>query len=277
MSGSHPGLAEGSVVIVTGAARGTGAATAELFVAEGASAVYLVDLRVEEGRSVAERLGPTAHFVELDVTDPAAWEGVRADVVDRCGRIDVLVNNAAVLHLGTVEHTTVDQLRRVLDVNVAGTFAGVQAVVPAMRAQGGGAIVNVASVDALQGMNGVSAYAASKWAVRGLTKNAAIELGQYGIRVNSVHPGGMYTAMGGSDRQTEEELNATVYRQFPIPRVGHPEEVAQVQGHLRGCDWCERFGSQMGEVVGKLRRELATPPDAGPDVARRLMERLDLD
>ena len=187
-------LLEGSVAIVTGAARGTGAAIARRFVAEGAT-VVLADVRVEEGTATAAALGPAASFRELDVTDPAGWAALVAEVIATHGRIDVLVNNAAILHLGSIEQTSIDDVRRVFDVNAAGAFAGIAAVVAPMTAQGGGSIVNIASIDALQAMNGLSAYAASKWALRGLTKAAAIELGRAGIRVNAVCPAGGNPAM----------------------------------------------------------------------------------
>ena len=164
---------EGKIVLVTGAARGTGAVVAEKFAAEGAK-VVATDVR--DGPDI-ER---------LDVTSEADW----ARVVGGLDRVDVLVNNAAILHLGNIEKTPPDVFRRVLEVNCLGPFLGIRAVAPVMRAHGGGAIVNVGSIDSMTGMNGVSAYGTSKWGVRGLTKCVAMELGRDGIRVNTVCPAG---------------------------------------------------------------------------------------
>jgi 3alpha(or 20beta)-hydroxysteroid dehydrogenase len=220
------GRLSGKTAIVTGGARGLGAATVRLFVGEGARVVF-GDVLVAEGRALAEELGAAAHFLEMDVRDEAHWARA-VEQAETLGPLNVLVNNAAVVHMAALTETTSEDYLRVTGINQFGTFLGIRSAVEPMKRAGSGSIINVSSIDGLHSAAGLSAYSSSKWAVRGLTKNAAIELGQYGIRVNSVHPGGMYTAMGGSDRQTEKEMNATVYRHFPIPRVGHPEEVAQV-------------------------------------------------
>ena len=186
----------GRVAIVTGAARGTGAAIARRLVERGAT-VFLGDVREEDGAKVAEALGERAQFVAHDVTrrGEGARSGERA--LDAAGQLDVLVNNAAVLHLGTIEQTSEDVLRRLLEVNTIGPYLGIRAVLPAMRRQGRGSIVNVGSIDSLIGMNGISSYCASKWGLRGLAKSAALELGRDGIRVNSVCPAGGNVEMYG--------------------------------------------------------------------------------
>ena len=190
------GQLDGKVAIVTGAARGTGAMTARRMVAEGAT-VILGDLRHEEGEKVAAELGANAHYAPLDVTDEAAWDSVVAQTLEAHGRVDVLVNNAAILHMGTIEKSSPEKFREVLEVNTVGPFLGIRAVVGPMKEQGSGSIVMVNSVDGLMGMNGVPAYAASKWGLRGLAKCAGLELGRAGIRVNSVCPAGGNPEMFG--------------------------------------------------------------------------------
>ena len=181
------GRLQGKTAFVTGAARGTGEATARLFVGEGAR-VVLADVLDERGRALASELGAGAAFEHLDVGAEEDWERAVTSAVARFGGIDVLVNNAAVLHLASLEDTGRADFERLVRVNQLGPFLGMRSVVPVMREAGGGSIVNIASVDGLQGKNGVAAYASTKWAVRGLTKVAAAELGKWGIRVNAVCP-----------------------------------------------------------------------------------------
>jgi 3alpha(or 20beta)-hydroxysteroid dehydrogenase len=223
-------LLEGKTAIVTGAARGTGAAIARRFAAEGAR-VVLADVRVEEGQATTGRIGLGASFRALDVTDEAGWAELVTDVVTTHGRIDVLVNNAAILHLGAIADTSLDEFRRVFDVNAAGAFAGIAAVAPQMTTQGGGSIVNIASIDALQGMNGLSAYTTSKWAMRGLTKAAAVELGRAGIRVNAVCPAGGNPAMYEPWGERLAEIGPAIAGYMDkraIPREATTAEIAAV-------------------------------------------------
>lgn len=178
---------EDKVAIITGAARGTGEATARLFVEEGAR-VALADVADERGEALAKELGDAAAFVHLDVTSEEDWRRAVEATLARFGRLDVLVNNAGVLHMAAIVDTALADYERVIRVNQVGPFLGMRAVAPALREGGGGAIVNVSSVDGLRAHNGIVAYAASKWALRGMSKVAAIELGRFGIRVNTVCP-----------------------------------------------------------------------------------------
>jgi 3alpha(or 20beta)-hydroxysteroid dehydrogenase len=175
------------VAIVTGAARGVGAEIAARMASAGAF-VVVTDVNEEAGIQTAADIGDNAEFMLLDVTDETDWRRVCAATVSRHGSIDILVNNAGRLHLGTIEGTTPEQARAVFDVNLLGPFLGIRAVTPTMKQRGRGSIVNISSLDGLIGMNGVGAYAASKWGLRGLARSAALELGRDGIRVNNVCP-----------------------------------------------------------------------------------------
>ncbi len=178
---------EGKIAIITGAARGTGEQTARLFVDEGAR-VVIADVLEAEGRAVAEDLGDHAAFVRLDVTSEQSWVEVVEETKERFGGPTVLVNNAGLLHMKALVETDAADVERLWRVNALGPFLGTKAVAKAMQAAGGGSIVNVASVDGLTVKNGLAAYAPTKWALRGLTRVAALELGQMGIRVNVVCP-----------------------------------------------------------------------------------------
>ncbi len=243
---------DGKVAMVTGAARGQGAAEASLFVEEGAK-VVLTDVLDDLGQRTASALGPNALYLHHDVAAEAEWETVVRETVERFGRLDILVNNAAILHLAALEETTLADFERVVAVNQVGTFLGMRTAVGPMRAAGGGSIVNVSSVDGIVGMNGVAAYAATKFAVRGLTRVGALELGKYGIRVNSLHPGGVDTPMGAPPEATATEKDA-FFAHHPIARVGQPRELAQVALFLASDDssYCTgaEFVADGGQIAG---------------------------
>ncbi len=181
------GRLEGKVAIITGAARGTGAETARVFAEEGAT-VWIADLLDDLGAVVAAELGDRGRYLHLDVSSETEWANAIETILARDSRVDVLVNNAAVLHFGPLTETTVSDFERLIRVNQIGPFLGIRAVFEAMKQQGGGSIVNISSVDGYIAKNGVAAYASTKWALRGLTRVSAIELGCYGIRVNAVCP-----------------------------------------------------------------------------------------
>jgi len=218
------GRMQDRIAIITGGARGMGAATVRLFAREGAK-VVIADVLEEEGRALAAELGGDAMFQRLDVSSEADWTALTEAVLARHGRIDALVNNAAVVAFAPITALTVEMIDRVLGINVKGTMLGLKHVGGAMCAAGRGAIVNISSVDGLRGANALSLYSSSKWAVRGLTKTAALEFGHQGVRVNSVHPGGVNTLMGNPQALEGEAKNAG-YERVPLQRIGEPEEIA---------------------------------------------------
>jgi 3alpha(or 20beta)-hydroxysteroid dehydrogenase len=209
----------GKRALVTGAAAGIGAATVRRFVEEGAE-VILADIAEADGRALAADLD--AHFELLDVRDEAAWSAV----MKRTAGLDVLVNNAGVVELGGVTEMDEASFRRVLDVNTVGVYLGMRTVVPSMRSRGGGSIVNISSVAGMVGNPYSIGYAASKWAVRGMTKSAAVDLAQYKIRVNSVHPGVIRTPMSASVDPAKTSGSS------PLERLGEPVEVANLIVYL---------------------------------------------
>jgi len=220
------GRLAGKVVLVTGAAQGTGEGAVRRVVAEGGRAL-VADVQVERARAVAASLGDAARFLELDVGSEPSWQRAVTAALAAFGRLDGLVNNAGVLWMGALEHTPVEQMERVLRVNLLGTMLGTKAVVPALRAAGGGSIVNVTSIEALGGMNSVAAYTASKWGARGFTKSAAIELGRDNIRVNCLCPS---SGNPGMSAPFADQVDVKRYMRHSPPPVlregGNPGEVA---------------------------------------------------
>jgi len=215
----------GRIAMISGAARGMGAATARAFVTEGAK-VLIGDVLACDAKALADELGEAAMFCPLDVSSEDDWRAALVAAEERFGAVDVLVNNAGIQCFKSLLQTDKKSFKQVLDVNLVGTFLGLRHVGEAMVRRGRGSIVNICSVDALRGANGYSAYIASKWGVRGLTRNAALEFGPRGVRVNSVYPGGVLTAMGNPQGAAIEVINQG-YRLVPMQRVGMPEEVAQ--------------------------------------------------
>lgn len=225
----------GKVALVTGAAGGLGAAIARRFVDDGAK-VVVADVAADRSRQVADSLGDSAVPESLDVGDEEAWTGVVERTVERFGSLDVLVNNAGILHFAKLEETKLSDYNRVVQTNQVGTFLGMKTVTNPMTTAGGGSIINLSSVEGLAGMSALTAYTASKFAIRGMTKVAALELGDRGIRVNSVHPGMMdtdmvRTAAGGVDVDL-----SPVGRKVALRRMGTPEEIAGVVAFLASED-----------------------------------------
>ena len=242
---------EDQVVIVTGGAQGIGEATVRLFAAEGAR-VVIADVLEEKGAALAADIDSAvgnsaaerAVFSRLDVSDEANWAAVVADTVARFGRIDVLVNNAGMMQFSPVEGLDAGAAHTSLSVNLLGPMLGAKHVAPVMKEAGKGSIVNISSMAGLLGLSGFSTYTASKWGLRGLTKTQALELGPSGIRVCSVHPGGVDTEMANPDHRTGEELQAG-YQDNPLRRIGQPDEIARVIAFLASDDASYMNGAEL--------------------------------
>ncbi len=239
------GRLAGRVALISGGARGQGAAEARLFRDHGAR-VVIGDVLDEAGESLAAELGgDSVRYVHLDVRREQDWAAAVAACLDGFAGLDVLVNNAGVFRLSAIEDTTPQDYISLIEVNQLGVFLGMRAVIGAMSGRGRGSIVNISSIDGLVGMAGSVSYVASKFAVRGMTKVAAIELGPRGIRVNSIHPGGVDTPMISELRVGGTTLDATgSMAKVPLGRIGTPEDVAKLALFLASDDSSYCTGSE---------------------------------
>ena len=218
------GRLDGKVALVTGGARGQGAAEVRLFALEGAT-VVVSDVLVEPGAALAAELGPAVVFVRHDVSSEEEWAAAVALALERFGGLHVLVNNAGIGFQAPIAQHSVADYERIVAVNQLGVFLGIRAAIAPMTAAGGGSIVNISSGAGLRATKYLIAYAATKYAVTGMTASAALELARYRIRVNSVHPGVIDTPMLGDN--TPEMIDGLV-RTTPMRRMGSPDEIAQV-------------------------------------------------
>ena len=252
------GRLDGKVALITGAARGQGEAEARLFAAEGAR-VVLGDVLDADGERVAADIGSNALYWHHDVSRPESWKAFVEAATARFGAPDVLVNNAGILLIAPIASIALEDYRRVIDVNQIGCLLGMQAVIPSMTARGGGAIVNISSTCGLQGSAGLVAYVSSKFAIRGMTKTAAIELGPLTIRVNVICPGGIDTAMGRGDDFVVLDTSS-YFSGLPIPRIGRPDEVARAAvflasdeaSYCTGAELLVDGGMLAGQTFGQV-------------------------
>ncbi|QNE78848.1 glucose 1-dehydrogenase [Streptomyces finlayi] len=243
---------DGRVALVTGGARGIGAAVVRAFVDEGAC-VVITDVLSEEGRALQEELGEATWFRAADVTSEDDWAAAITEAEREFGPVSVLANNAGIVEFGPLEETDPAVFRRVMDVNLFGPWLGMRAVAPSMRRAGGGVILNVSSTAGLMGYASLSAYVASKWGLRGLTKAAALDLAADGIRVCSIHPGPISTPMTAG-------MDDSITASQPIPRFGTPQEVARMAVFL-AADATYSTGSEFvidgGATTGSM---ILNPP-----------------
>jgi 3alpha(or 20beta)-hydroxysteroid dehydrogenase len=253
------GKLDGKVALISGGARGQGEAEVRLFVREGAKVVF-GDVLDDLGEKVAADIGSdAAHYLHLDVRKEDQWAAAVAEAESRYGKLDVLVNNAGVLAFGTsTADTTLDDYMRVIEVNQIGVFLGMKAAIPAITRARGGSIVNISSSNGFVGYGGTIAYTASKFAVRGMTKNAALELGRLNIRVNSIHPGGIDTPMTRAENLGEmsQEDQDAIYGSIAMGRAGKPEEVANLAAFLASDESSYSTGAEFlidgGMLAGTL-------------------------
>jgi 3alpha(or 20beta)-hydroxysteroid dehydrogenase len=218
---------DGKVALISGSARGQGLAAARTLTGSGAR-VMLTDVLDGAGAAAAAELGDAGRYHHLDVSDAGSWDEAVEATVAAFGRLDVLVNNAGIWRIATLERESPDDFERLLQINLFGTFHGMRAAIAPMRATGGGSIVNISSTAALEGATGHTAYGASKWAIRGMTKTAALELAADDIRVNAVLPGAIDTAMlVGIDA-----IKAALATKIPLARLGQADEVAAMVAFL---------------------------------------------
>ena len=235
------GRLEGKTALITGGARGQGAAEATLFAAEGAN-VVLTDVLDVDGERTADAIG--ADYLHHDVTSEQEWAAAVAHAVALHGGIDVLINNAGIYAQTTLVGSELEEYRRVIEVNQIGVYLGMREVAPVMIERGGGSIINISSVGGMRGGGGGFAYTASKWAVRGMTKSAAVRLGPHGIRVNSIHPGLIDTPMLGDTRMANPDTLAQMLGQIPLGRIAQPGEVAKLALFLASDDSAYSTGSE---------------------------------
>ncbi|WP_054958490.1 glucose 1-dehydrogenase [Paenibacillus dakarensis] len=236
------GRLNGKVAIITGGSRGMGASHVRRFVSEGAKVVF-TDILVDEGQALAAELGENVIFVQQNVASAFDWEKVVAEAEAAFGPVNVLVNNAGIgAPNKRLEETTIEEYQRVIDVNQLSVFLGMKAVLPSMRKTTNGSIVNVSSLAGMVAFMNQSSYVASKFAVRGLTKAAALEFSQYGIRVNSVHPGSVITPLTTND--LTKEMAAEVNKAIPLGRAAQPEELTNLVLYLASDESSYSTGSE---------------------------------
>ena len=233
----------GKVALVTGGARGIGEGIVRRFVAEGAR-VMITDVLVAEGQALADELGAAAAFMKHDVVSRAEWDAALAATEAKFGRLDILVNNAGVIVFKRLDDLTEADMRRIIDINLMGTMIGTQAAIPALERAGGGSIINMSSADGIAGANSLTAYCASKFAVRGFTKAAALELGPRKIRVNSIHPGGIVTPLSNPTNVPRDQYDKG-FRIYAAQRAGDPHDIGAAAAYLASDDAAYCIGTEL--------------------------------
>ena len=247
------GRLDGKVALITGGARGMGKSHARQFVAEGAK-VVIGDLLDDRGKALAGELGEqNCRYVHQNVTSEEDWATAVSAALDAFGTLNVLVNNAGILLNKKIAEMSLAEFRNVIEVNLVGEWLGIKNVIEPMTAAGGGSIVNISSVEGFTGAAGLSAYSASKFAIRGMTKSAAQELGQFGIRVNSVHPGGVLTSMTLGQAAAADPADGEAFlKAMPLARFARPAEISGLVAYLASDESSYSTGSEFVADGGLL-------------------------
>ncbi len=259
------GKLENKVAIVTGGARGIGEATVRLFVEHGAK-VVIADILENEGQAVADSLGDSAIFTRHDVTQEESWKSLMSLTEESFGGLDILVNNAGILEFLGLDMYTVEGMQRTIDINLMGVMIGTQAAIEPMRKRKGGSIVNISSADGLIGSNAHAAYVASKWGVRGFTKAAALELGLEKIRVNSVHPGGVFTPLANMRGASREDFDNN-FKLYAAQRGCDPIEIANGILYLASDDSSYCMGTELAIDGGLTAGNYYYGAPGSPDIS----------
>jgi 3alpha(or 20beta)-hydroxysteroid dehydrogenase len=248
---------DGKVALISGGARGMGAAHARTFVVEGAR-VVIGDIRDDLGKQVADELGEACTYVHLDVTDPDDWAAAVETAEHAYGPVSVLVNNAGIADWGHIADYPLERYRRILEIDLVGCFTGIQVSVPSLRRAGGGSVINISSIAGMQGYPQMAGYVSAKWAVRGLTKVAALDLAPDGIRANSVHPGQIDTPI------VENAKDSASTDHVAMHRIGEPEEVSALLVFLASDESSFCTGAEFvvdgGEIQGMPTLALKSVP-----------------
>jgi 3alpha(or 20beta)-hydroxysteroid dehydrogenase len=232
---------QGKVALVTGAARGIGEGIVRRFVEEGAQ-VMITDVLDGDGQALANELGQA--YIHLDVVSRIEWDAALAATQSRFGRLDILVNNAGVIVFKRLDDLSEAEMRRIIEINLIGTMIGSQAAIPLLEHAGGGSIINMSSSDGIAGANSLTAYCASKFGVRGFTKALALELGHRGIRVNSIHPGGILTPLSNPMNTPRDEYDKGFWI-YPAGRSGEAADIGAAAAYLASDDAKYCMGTEL--------------------------------
>lgn len=245
------GRLDGKVAVITGGAGGMGEVHAKAFIEEGAK-VVIADLSTSKGKETAEELGDQAKFIELDVTDEESWKKLVEETEERFGPINILVNNAGIVVSKSIEDTSLEDFRKTTSINQDGVFLGMKYVFPSMKKAESGSIVNISSIAGIVGSNNNSAYTASKFAVRGLTKSAAVEFAPHNIRVNSVHPGTIRTPM--TEQEDVRDLVKEMEKTIPMKRIAEPIEITNLVLYLASDESSYSTGTEFVADGGLIQQ-----------------------
>ncbi|MCC5890682.1 MAG: glucose 1-dehydrogenase [Alkalibacterium sp.] len=244
------GRLDGKVAIITGGAGGMGKMHGKFFVREGAK-VVIADLESSNGEKVAEDLGDNALFVAFDVTSESSWEDLVKKSEEKFGPVSILVNNAGIVKQNSIEGTSLEEYRQTIHINQDGVFLGMKYVLPSMKKAENGSIINISSIAGIVGGANNLAYTASKFAVRGMTKAAAAEFAEFGIRVNSIHPGIIRTPM--TEQEGIKELVEEMAKSIPMQRIAEPEEISNLVLYLASDESSYSTGTEFVADGGQIQ------------------------